>query len=266
MAFSGIQALISSMMESGKRISGLKKWTMARVAIGRTGRSEQTAVSLAFKQAHALARDAVHAELDTERLQTELAAIHGPVVIIQSLASDRISFLQRPDWGRLPDERSKELLAQLGSETKCDIVFVIADGLSAIAVQEHVCPLLELLIPVLQHEAYSVGPLIIARQARVALGDYVGHALGARLVVVLIGERPGLSAADSLGAYITYQPVPGTTDEARNCISNIRPEGLTYHVASTKLLFLIREALRKGITGVSLKDESDGEEILLGNG
>ncbi|WP_426061818.1 ethanolamine ammonia-lyase subunit EutC [Hymenobacter sp. B1770] len=179
-----------------------------------------------------------------------------PVCATYGRAQNRQEYLQRPDWGRQLDEASRAHLANQ-VWTACDIVIILADGLSATAINEHALPLLRLLLPQLQEAGFRLGPIVLAEQARVALGDAIGQLLQARLTLVLIGERPGLSAPNSLGAYFTYGPLPGLTDEARNCVSNIRPEGLAYSAAATKLFFLLREALRRQLSGVKLKDDSD---------
>jgi len=234
--------------------AGLRAFTAARIALGRTGTSVPLREALAFKLAHAHARDAVYSVLDTERLLAELATLGLPVHQASSRAQSRQEYLQRPDYGRQLADASK---ASLAAEADCDVALVLADGLSATALNAHAVPLLRLLLPELRQSGLHLGPLVLAEQARVALGDEIGHLLRARLVLVLIGERPGLSAPRSLGAYFTYAPQPGLTDEARNCISNIRPEGLPYAAAADKLAFLLREALRLQLSGVGLKDHSD---------
>ena len=236
--------------------AGLQAFTAARIALGRTGTSEPLRAALAFRLAHAHARDAVYSALDTDRLLAELAALGLPGCPVHSQAPDRPQYLQRPDWGRRLDEASRQRLAGRGPGP-CDVALVLADGLSAAAVNAHAVPLLALLLPRLQAAGLRLGPLVLAEQARVALGDEAGQLLGARLVLVLIGERPGLSAPDSLGAYFTHEPRPGLTDEARNCVSNIRPEGLPYEAAAGKLFLLLRESLRRGLSGVGLKDDPE---------
>lgn len=244
-------------VEENKGLSALRNWTMARVAIGRTGRSETTSSSLAFKMAHAHARDAVYATMNEEQLIESIKYFHPDVLSVKSKATNRQVYLQRPDLGRQPDETSVQLLKGYSDLKGPDIVFVVADGLSALAIDLHAAPLLKVIIPDLKSLGYSIGPVVVAQQGRVAIGDSIAHYLEAKMVIVFIGERPGLSAADSMGAYLTFHPVPGTTDEARNCISNIRTEGLSYQVAAAKLMFLIQESFRRGLSGVQLKDESD---------
>ncbi|GAB3856980.1 ethanolamine ammonia-lyase subunit EutC [Hymenobacter terrigena] len=236
--------------------TGLRAFTAARIALGRTGTSVPLQEALAFRLAHAHARDAVYSALDTEALLTELPELKLPIYPVHSLAASREEYLQRPDRGRVLDKESREQLAELANGD-CDLAIVLADGLSATASNTHALPLLHLLVPELQQLGFRLGPLVLAEQARVALGDEIGQLLRARLVLVLIGERPGLSSPDSLGAYFTYAPRPGLTDEARNCVSNIRPAGLAYPAAAARLLHLLSEARRRQLSGVGLKDESD---------
>ena len=237
--------------------AGLKAFTSARIALGRTGTSVPLREALAFKLAHAHARDAVYSELETDRLAAEIAALPMPVCQVSSRAATRQEYLQRPDLGRQLNDASKANLAEQAI-AECDLAIVLADGLSATALNTHALPLLHLLLPELRANGLRLGPVVLAEQARVALGDEVGLRLKARLVLVLIGERPGLSAPDSMGAYFTHAPRPGLTDEARNCVSNIRPAGLAYPAAAAKLAWLLREALRRQLSGVALKDQADG--------
>jgi ethanolamine ammonia-lyase small subunit len=232
----------------------LRALTPARVALGRTGVSQLTRDLVAFQGAHAQARDAVHTRLEAAALAATLAAVSGGAVLqLHSGAADRTIYLQRPDLGRRLDETSRTALAALPPD-EFDLAFIVADGLSALAVERHAAPLLRELLPRL--EGWRLAPLCVVRQARVAIGDEIGDALGAYLSVVLIGERPGLSSPDSLGAYITWQPRPGRTDAERNCISNIRAEGLSYPQAAAQLGFYLTEARRRRLTGVALKAES----------
>ena len=236
--------------------AALQAFTAARIALGRTGTSVPLREALAFRLAHAHARDAVYSALATEPLLAGLQTLQVPAVQLHSRAGNRMEYLQRPDWGRQLDEASQTQLTELaGPET--DLAIVLADGLSATAINDHALPLLALLLPELRAAGLRMAPVVLAEQARVALGDDVGHRLRARLVLVLIGERPGLSSPNSLGAYCTYAPRPGLTDEARNCVSNIRPEGLPYLAAAGRLFYLLHEALRRQLSGVALKDESD---------
>ncbi|MCC3159819.1 ethanolamine ammonia-lyase subunit EutC [Hymenobacter sp. 15J16-1T3B] len=236
--------------------AGLRAFTAARIALGRTGSSVPLREALAFRLAHAHARDAVYSALDVEALLPALQPLGLPVRRVRSQAQDRPQYLHRPDLGRrLAAECRRELTA--AGHAPAHVVLILADGLSAEAVNRHAAPVLALLVPRLQQAGFRLAPLVVAEQARVALSDDIGAAVAARLALVLIGERPGLSAPDSLGAYLTYGPRPGLTDEARNCVSNIRPEGLPYAAAADKLLWLVQEALRRQLSGVPLKDEKD---------
>ncbi|WP_460556732.1 ethanolamine ammonia-lyase subunit EutC [Hymenobacter daeguensis] len=236
--------------------AALSAFTAARIALGRSGHSVPLREALAFRLAHAHARDAVYSVLDVEALQVRLAGLQVATESVSSQVKNRQEYLLRPDWGRRLDEASQRAVAALPTAGN-DVAIVLADGLSATAVNEHALPLLELLLPQLRRAGLPVGPVVLARQARVALGDEIGGQLRAQLVLVLIGERPGLSSPNSLGAYLTYAPRPGLTDEARNCVSNIRPEGLPYPAAAAKLFYLMHEALRRRLSGVGLKDEHD---------
>jgi ethanolamine ammonia-lyase small subunit len=236
----------------------LRALTPARVALGRTGVSIQTRDLLDFQHAHALARDAVHARLEVAALTAAIGAIpfsgQSPVVLrLHSAAVDRSTYLQRPDLGRRLDESSRVLLAAR-ARAETDLALIVADGLSALAVERHAAPLLEALLPHL--DGWLLAPICVVEQGRVAIGDEIGAALGAQLSVVLIGERPGLSSPDSLGAYITWQPRPGRTDAERNCISNIRAEGLSYAAAAIQLRFYLSEARHRRLTGVALKEKT----------
>ena len=235
--------------------AGLRTFTAARIALGRTGTSVPLREALAFRLAHAHARDAVYSTLNTAQLLAELPALELPVCQVHSQASTRQDYLQRPDQGRQLTGGSRTSIME-HTDSVHDITIVLADGLSATAINTHALPLLQLLVPKLKQMGFRMGPLVLAEQARVALGDEIGQLTRARMVLVLIGERPGLSSPDSLGAYFTYAPRPGLTDEARNCVSNIRPEGLAYPAAAARLLHLLPEALRRQLSGVGLKDES----------
>lgn len=238
----------------------LRAATPARIALGRAGTSLPTAEWLRFAAAHASARDAVHIALDLPALAQTLQADGWCSVPVQSRAPTRESYLRRPDWGRRLDAASAQRLLAL-DPSPTDLAIVLGDGLSAAAVQRHAAPLLLALREAL-NGALQIAPLVLATQARVALGDEVGALLGARSVLVLLGERPGLSSPDSLGAYLTHAPRLGCTDAERNCVSNIRPEGLPPPAAGARLAWLVRQALRLQLTGVGLKDASDTE--LLG--
>ncbi|MGH9504624.1 MAG: ethanolamine ammonia-lyase subunit EutC [Terriglobales bacterium] len=226
----------------------LRQYTSARVGLKRAGSSLATGEVLDFQLAHAQARDAVHAALDVPALVDGMRERGLPVCALRSASPDRATYLRHPDLGRvLEPESAAKLLA-----APCDVVFVIADGLSALAVARHTLPLLDELLPLIDRRL-TVGPVCIVVQGRVAIGDVIGTALQAKLSVVLIGERPGLSSPDSLGAYITWAPRLGRTDAERNCISNVRPEGLEYAVAARMLAFYIHEAMRQKLTGIGLK-------------
>jgi ethanolamine ammonia-lyase small subunit len=234
--------------------SGLRQFTAARIGLGRTGSSVPLREALAFRLAHAHARDAVYSALEWDTLLPELEALALPVCQVHSKAENRQQYLQRPDLGRQLHEEDHTPLRQ--HATSADVALIVADGLSATAINEHAAPLLRELLPKLREAGFSIAPLVVAEQARVALGDEIGEFLQTKLALVLIGERPGLSSPNSLGAYLTYAPKVGLTDEARNCVSNIRPEGLPYAAAADKLFYLISEALRRQLSGVQLKDET----------
>lgn len=234
----------------------LRSLTPARVALGRSGASVPTRALLDFTLDHARARDAVHAVFDAARLVADLGALGLVVTEARSRAVDRRDYLRRPDLGRQLDAGSAETLAQCAS-APCQLAIVIGDGLSAAAVHAHAAALLSHLLPRLaEGDGVAIGRVVVASGARVALGDEIGAILGARMVVTLIGERPGLSAPDSLGAYLTFAPEPGRTDAERNCVSNIHKAGLSYDEAAFKIAWLVREGLAREVTGVTLKDES----------
>jgi ethanolamine ammonia-lyase small subunit len=210
---------------------------------------------LEFKLAHARARDAVRKPLDEARLIAEIAGLELPVLVVASAAEDRQRYLMRPDLGRRLAPSAEAVLAPHGGDH--DVVFVVADGLSAGAVQRHAHPVLARVLPVLRAEGWRIAPLVMARHGRVALGDAIATALRAACVAVLIGERPGLTAPDSMGIYLTWQPHSQTTDADRNCISNIRPEGIGYADAAFKLAYILRSMRARRLSGIQLKDESD---------
>jgi ethanolamine ammonia-lyase small subunit len=235
----------------------LRRYTNARIALGRAGSSLPTAPLLAFELSHAQARDAVHQPLDTAALHGALRAAGFDTLDAASAAPDRDHYLRRPDLGRTLGDESAAALAVHAKTLKeaPDVVFVVADGLSAYAAARHATPFLAALRPFLT--GWNVGPTVVATQARVALGDGIGELLRARIVVVLIGERPGLSSPDSLGIYLTWAPRIGRSDAERNCISNVRPEGLAYAPAAFRLHYLLDKARSLKLTGVGLKDDSD---------
>ena len=230
----------------------MRALTAARIGLARTGASLGTLPLLEFRLAHARARDAVHHGLTAP---PALEALGLPVITVRSQAADRRSYLMRPDLGRTLDAASVSALATCAGEY--DLAIVVADGLSALAVERHAEPVLAALLPALRASGWALAPLSVAYQARVAAGDAVARALGAGAVLVLIGERPGLSAPDSLGAYLTWAPAAGTTDADRNCVSNIRPDGLGYQDAAWRLAFLLNRMRAIGGSGVGLKDESE---------
>lgn len=234
----------------------LRRHTPARIALGSSGNSTPTDELLRFGVAHAQARDAVHLPLDVQALHRALLEQgFGDVLELESAAPDRATYLRRPDLGRQLSARSHELLSQIQA-AGCDLLCVIGDGLSATAVQRHAVAVLTQLKPRLDSAGFGLGPVVIAQQARVALGDPIGEALNARSVLMLIGERPGLSSPDSLGAYFTWAPRSGLADSQRNCVSNIRPQGLSAVDAANKLAWLVAAARSLGASGVALKDES----------
>jgi len=231
----------------------LRNFTQARIALGRTGTAVPLKEQLSFKLAHAFARDAVHAPLHTSRLLAELTWLQLPVLQLKSEAADRQTYLQRPDLGRRLSAHSAELL-QHQTHGTTDIALLIGDGLSSTAVQLQAPLLLAALVPLLRNAGFGLAPLTIIEQARVGISDETAFLLKARMAILLIGERPGLSAADSLGVYITWNPRPGLTDEARNCVSNIRPEGLPPAEAAHRIHHLVQQAFARQLTGVQLKD------------
>lgn len=239
--------------------SALRQFTNARIALGRAGNSLPTEPLLAFNLSHAQARDAVHHPLEVEPLHEQLRANGFTTLDVHSAAPDRQYYLRRPDLGRrLADESRAALVEMLRAQAATEapeVVFVIADGLSAFAASKQSIPLLQAVCAKLTD--WNIGPVVVARQARVALGDEIGELLRTQLVVMLIGERPGLSSPDSLGIYLTYAPKVGCSDAQRNCISNVRPDGLSYAGAAHKLHYLLTHARRLGLTGVGLKDDSD---------
>ena len=293
--------------------AALRRFTAARIALGRVGVSQPTAPQLAFQLAHARARDAVHQALDVAPLLEGLQELSGqPALALHSAAASRDIYLQRPDLGRRLDDASRQLLQQYGqlqpqpsaaqsqpqtqpqpqtqtqTQTQTqpqslaaqpqpsaaqspplpaagsyDLAFVIADGLSALAIEQNVLPFLRCLTARLALEEWTIAPPAVVLQGRVAVGDEVGELLGARAVLVLVGERPGLSSPDSMGLYLTWAPRVGLTDASRNCISNVRPAGLTWEAAAFKLHYLLSEARRRQLSGVPLKDETSDDDPAL---
>ncbi|MGH8332356.1 MAG: ethanolamine ammonia-lyase subunit EutC [Pseudomonas fluorescens] len=236
----------------------LRRLTPARIALGRTGTSMPTSAQLDFQYAHAQARDAVHLPFDHVGLSSQLAERGRASLLLHSAATDRNSYLQRPDLGRKLSDESAQALRDyaLANPGGVDLAIVVADGLSALAVHRHTLPFLARMEEQIVNDGWSVSPVILVEQGRVAVADEIGELLGAKMVVILIGERPGLSSPDSLGLYFTYNPKVGLTDAYRNCISNVRLEGLSYGMAAHRLLYLMREACRRQLSGVNLKDEA----------
>jgi ethanolamine ammonia-lyase small subunit len=240
--------------EIDRRWERLRAATPARIGLGRAGSAIATHEHLAFQLAHAQARDAVHAALDAEPLLEGLRGRGLIALAVRSAAPDRHAYLTRPDLGRGLDEPSRQCLESMPRGH--NLVFVLADGLSARAVALHALPLLDQALPVLRHDGWRLGPVAVVAQGRVAIGDAIGQALDAGLVAVLIGERPGLTSPDGLGVYLTFAPAVGRTDAERNCLSNIRPAGMTYAEAAQRLFYLCTQARRRQLTGVLLKDET----------
>ncbi|GLH39957.1 ethanolamine ammonia-lyase subunit EutC [Pseudomonas moraviensis] len=236
----------------------LRRLTPARIALGRTGTSLPTQAQLDFQFAHAQARDAVHLAFDHGEISSQLGERGRETLLLHSAAPDRDSYLQRPDLGRKLNDESAQTLRDYASQHPggIDLVLVVADGLSALAVHRHTLPFLTRLEEQMSGDGWSVAPVVLVEQGRVAIGDEIGQLLGAKMLVMLIGERPGLSSPDSLGLYFTYAPKVGLTDAYRNCISNVRLEGLSYGMAAHRLLYLMREACRRQLSGVNLKDEA----------
>jgi ethanolamine ammonia-lyase small subunit len=240
----------------------LRRFTAARIALGRAGVSQPTASQLDFQLAHAQARDAVHQALDVATLRRGLGELQLTDIVLHSAAGSRQVYLQRPDLGRRLDPAARAALqAQHGGAPGCDLAIVVADGLSALAIERNALPFLRALRPRVEQEGWTLAPIVIVEQGRVAVGDEVGEVLGARAVLVLIGERPGLSSPDSMGLYLTWAPRVGLTDESRNCISNVRAAGLGHEAAAAKLHYLLAQACRRRLTGVALKDESADEAL-----
>ncbi|AHG39366.1 ethanolamine ammonia-lyase small subunit [Pseudomonas syringae CC1557] len=237
----------------------LRRLTSARIALGRTGTSLPTSAQLDFQAAHAQARDAVHLAFDHAAISAQLAEKGRDTLLLHSAAADRHSYLQRPDLGRRLNDESAQTLREYAAAHPggLDLAVVVADGLSALAVHRHAVPFLARLEQQASADGWTLSPVVMVEQGRVAVADEVGELLGAKMVVILIGERPGLSSPDSLGLYFTYGPKVGLNDAHRNCISNVRLEGLSYAMAAHRLLYLMREACRRQISGVSLKDEAE---------
>ena len=248
----------------------LRQFTAARIALGRSGVSLPTLPHLAFQLAHAQARDAVHLALDVPQLLHALEsaglARAGETLVLDSAAADRLQYLHRPDLGRRLSDASRARLQALPAQATArvfDLAVVMVDGLSALALARQAVPLLRALQPHITTARWSLAPMVIVRQGRVAVGDEIGQLLKARSLLLLIGERPGLSSPDSLGAYLTWMPRAGLTDASRNCLSNIRPGGLLFEEAAIKVHYLLAEMQRRQLSGVPLKDESNVDSGLL---
>jgi ethanolamine ammonia-lyase small subunit len=234
----------------------LRAMTPARIALGRAGPSLPTAAVLRFALAHAQARDAIHTALDVDRVEGDLQRLGLRVARAVSMAASRDVYLRRPDLGRRLAGPSRDALAHLDWPPS-EFVMVIADGLSSTAVHEQAAPVVAALAPFLIARGWSQAPVVICQQGRVGLGDDIGELLGARIVAVMLGERPGLSSPASLGIYVTYDPRVGRSDAERNCISNIHAGGLTPKDAARKLAWLLDHAMARQLTGIALKDDSD---------
>jgi ethanolamine ammonia-lyase small subunit len=242
----------------GRPLRDLKGLTPARVGLGRTGASMPTTALLEFTLDHARARDAVHAVFDVPAMMVGLGDLGLEAIDVSSRVTSRKDYLRRPDLGRMLDPASQQALASCNAGPH-RLAIVIGDGLSPTAVNVHAIELVRRLVPRLAADGIEIGDAVIASGARVALGDEIGAILRARMVVMLIGERPGLSASDSLGAYLTFAPRPGLTDAERNCVSNIHGAGLGYDEAAFRIAWLVREGLARETTGVALKDESGAQ-------
>jgi ethanolamine ammonia-lyase small subunit len=247
----------------------LRKYTSARIALGRAGHSLPTAAHLEFQLAHAQAKDAVHLPLDTSGVARSIEALGVPTLLLQSGASDRLVYLQRPDLGRQLDFQSRRTLESWTlchpREESFDVAFVVVDGLSALAIHQNSAALIAAMTSRLRSDRYaswSIAPIAVVQQGRVAIGDEVGQTLKANAVVVLIGERPGLSSPDSLGIYMTWDPRVGRNDSQRNCISNVRSAGLSVESAAAKLHYLLQRSRFLQISGVALKDETTAAQAV----
>jgi ethanolamine ammonia-lyase small subunit len=236
----------------------LRRFTQARIALGRAGHAVPTRVQLEFQLAHARARDAVHVPWNIEAFAEQVRDLGEEVLLLDTPVGSRDEYLRRPDLGRVLSEASRTQVRNLNAGA-ADVALIVTNGLSSTALERHGIPLLGAVIQAYRSRALRLAPVALVANGRVALSDDIGSALTARVAVIFVGERPGLSAADSLGIYLTFAPQPGNTDAHRNCISNIRPpEGLGYEAAAAKLLYLTEGALKRGLSGVALKDDWTG--------
>jgi ethanolamine ammonia-lyase small subunit len=236
----------------------LRRFTQARIALGRAGHAVPTRVLLDFQLAHAQARDAVHFPWDIDAFAGQVRGLGEEVLILDTPVGSRAEYLRRPDLGRVLTEGARTRLRDFDA-SEADVALIVTNGLSSTAVERHGIPLVQAIVNSYRTRHIRIAPVSLVANGRVALSDDIGSVLAARVAVIVVGERPGLSAADSLGIYLTFAPQPGNTDAERNCISNIRPpEGLSYEAAAAKLLYLTEEAMRRGISGVALKDEMGG--------
>jgi ethanolamine ammonia-lyase small subunit len=231
----------------------LRELTPARIALGRAGGSLPTQELLDFQRSHAQARDAVQAPFDPAALAAKISSLGVRALVAHSAAADRRTFLTRPDLGRRLADESRRLFTACAEPP--DAAVIVSDGLSPLAAERQAAPVLAALLPLFEREGWRLAPVTVVSHGRVAIEDEVGQLLGAKAAVILIGERPGLSSPDSLGAYLVFDPRPGRTDAERNCVSNIRPEGLAPAAAAATIHYLLREALRRKTSGVTLKDD-----------
>jgi ethanolamine ammonia-lyase small subunit len=256
-------------MMAGDSWAFLRGFTQARIGLGRAGSTMPIGEVLKFAMAHARARDAVMTPINWGHIETNLQALELDSMRVRTAADDRNSFLRRPDLGRVLSAESREDVAAISKPV--DLLILIADGLSSTGVEANATSVIEAILPYLRKEEWQLGPILLASQARVALGDDAGETMGARAVVILIGERPGLSSPDSLGAYLTWSPRMGRADAERNCISNIRSGGLSADEAAFKAHWLLKEFFRRQVSGVTVKDKSNyqierprGSQLTLG--
>jgi ethanolamine ammonia-lyase small subunit len=242
---------------SGDPWALLRGYTAARIGLGRSGAGMPTREVLKFAMAHAQARDAVRTPIDWTQIEKGLQELGLHSLRVASAAADRDTYLRRPDLGRRLDEDSREALTNFATKAAPELLLVVGDGLSSTAVATNAIPMINSLLPWIRNHGWRLAPVLLATQSRVALGDDAGEILKARATIILIGERPGLSSPDSLGAYLTWEPRTGRRDGERNCVSNIRNGGLRTDEAAFRVIWLLREAFRRQLTGVKLKDESN---------